>query len=66
MPPLTGPNLTLAVLIDRSVAKLTIALRPTRSVRYGYRVRLEDGGGGAVTGAVCGEVLPAMSSACRV
>ena len=37
--PSNGPYDTEAVVPDWSVAKFTITCRPTRSVRYGARVR---------------------------
>ncbi len=38
-PASTAPKRTDAVAEDRSVPKFTVACRPTRSVRYGARVR---------------------------
>ena len=66
VPPFDGPNFTLATPIDRSVAKFTVAFRPTRSVRYGIRVSCAAGGGGGVADADDGDRLPATSNAFTV
>jgi hypothetical protein len=39
VPPVTAPQRKDAVVVDRSVAQLTSTWVPTRSVRYGARVR---------------------------
>ena len=61
----TAPYATLAVVLDWSVAKLIATWSPTRSVRYGARVRCEskDACGRAVTDDDCAEALPAPSRA---
>ena len=65
-PAVTVPTRTLAVLTDRSVAKLTMTLLPTRSVRYGQRVNwAAEGGvrGVPETAEDCAEAFPAESRA---
>ena len=52
VPDVTAPHWSDPVVADRSVAQLTLTVKPTRSVKYGARVKWElNAAASAVTGA---------------